>query len=330
MNKFENLLLLALWLLVATAHAGTVTYVYTDPQGTPLAEANASGTITARFDYAPYGQSVTSMGAAPNGPGYTGHVNDPDTGLVYMQARYYDPEVGRFLSVDPVTPTAGNAFNFGRYTYGNNDPIQNIDPDGRESACVSIKVDCLGNNPASKGANTAAANVLLGFAKSMANAAGDAMGLISRPEGQPLQASNPQQATGMVLGAIAVNAATAVLTEDRSVVSNPIPKVFARVVPGELEVSTLGPPSVSDVFVTNANDIKGLDAQGISQKLTIPISSSGYNVIEFPSAGVNGIASPVNRSNPGFVGQGRTLGGASEFVIPNGPVPSNAVSRNVQ
>ncbi|TPG48475.1 RHS repeat-associated core domain-containing protein [Rhodanobacter glycinis] len=131
MKNFKNLLLLALWLLVATAHAGTVTYVYTDPQGTPLAEANASGTITARFDYAPYGQSVTSMGAAPNGPGYTGHVNDPDTGLVYMQARYYDPEVGRFLSVDPVGVKAGAIFGFNRYDYTKNNPIKNVDPDGK-------------------------------------------------------------------------------------------------------------------------------------------------------------------------------------------------------
>ena len=89
-----------LWLgcaLGGLAHAGTVTYVYTDPQGTPLAEADASGNVTATFDYAPYGGQA--LGTPPSGPGYTGHVNDPESGLVYMQARYYDPVVGRFLSV---------------------------------------------------------------------------------------------------------------------------------------------------------------------------------------------------------------------------------------
>lgn len=125
------LILTGLWLCTAVAHAGTVTYIYTDPQGTPLAEADASGNITARFDYAPYGTAVASMSPAPNGPGYTGHVSDPDTGLVYMQARYYDPSVGRFLNTDPVTPSAGNAFSFNRYAYANNNPIVNIDPDGR-------------------------------------------------------------------------------------------------------------------------------------------------------------------------------------------------------
>ena len=102
MNKAMKLLLWLTVLLGGAAHAGTVTYVYTDPQGTPLAEANASGVITATFDYAPYGSQA--MGSPPSGPGYTGHVNDPDTGLVYMQARYYDPVVGRFISTDPVGP----------------------------------------------------------------------------------------------------------------------------------------------------------------------------------------------------------------------------------
>jgi|GEM_PF-5369945 len=75
------------------AHAGTRHYYYTDSQGTVLAKADAQGNIIATFDYAPYGS--VAMGAVPNGPGYTGHVNDPDTGFVYMQARYYDPVTAR-------------------------------------------------------------------------------------------------------------------------------------------------------------------------------------------------------------------------------------------
>ncbi len=137
---------LVLGLVVAMtglSHAGQVTYVYTDPQGTPLAEADASGNITAKFDYSPYGTAVASMSPAPNGPGYTGHVNDPDTGLVYMQARYYDPVSARFLSVDPKAPAAGNGFNFNRYSYANNNPINNIDPDGRDCTRNGDSVTCV-------------------------------------------------------------------------------------------------------------------------------------------------------------------------------------------
>ena len=107
-------------LLGTTAQAGTVTYVYTDAQGTPVMEADAQGNVTATFDYAPYG--AQALGTPPAGPGYTGHVNDPDTGFVYMQARYYDP----------VGPSPGELFHFNRYDYTNNNPISNIDPDGRK------------------------------------------------------------------------------------------------------------------------------------------------------------------------------------------------------
>jgi RHS repeat-associated protein len=131
--------LLGCWLaLMSTvAHAGTHHYYYTDPQGNVLAKADAQGNIIARYDYAPYGAAVTASGmsAGPDGPGYTGHVNDPDTGLVYMQARYYDPN-GRFLSADPVGPVPGNVYSFNRYDYANNNPVINIDPTGK--TCVKI------------------------------------------------------------------------------------------------------------------------------------------------------------------------------------------------
>ncbi len=128
---WRSVLPLVLLCGIAHAQSGTVTYVYTDPQGTPLAEADVHGNITATFDYAPYGSQA--LGTPPNGPGYTGHVNDPDTGLVYMQARYYDPSVGRFLSTDASKPSAGNAFTFNRYAYASNNPIGNIDPNGKQT-----------------------------------------------------------------------------------------------------------------------------------------------------------------------------------------------------
>jgi len=120
-----------------------VTYVYTDPQGTPLAEADAQGNIVARYDYTPYGNSVASLGSPPNGPGYTGHVNDPETGLVYMQARYYQL-IGRFLSPDPEGPTPGNVFDFNRYSYVDNNPITHTDPTGRQcTQCLYSPNDSL-------------------------------------------------------------------------------------------------------------------------------------------------------------------------------------------
>ena len=91
----------------------------------------------------------------------------------------------------------------------------------------------------------------------------------------------------------------------------------------------LGAPNQSDVFVTAAKDIKGLNAMQIANKLTIPQSSSGFKVIEFRTP-MNGLASPINRTNPGFVGKGSTLGGAREFTIPNQQIPQDAIIKIVK
>jgi len=131
MQAMRALLLLGLWLggmQAVHAQTDTVTYVYTDPQGTPLVKADAQGMILATYDYTPYG--TLALGTAPDGPGYTGHVNDRETGLVYMQARYYQP-IGRFLSPDPVGPAAGNVYSFNMYAYASNNPVIRVDPDGR-------------------------------------------------------------------------------------------------------------------------------------------------------------------------------------------------------
>ncbi|MCL1114298.1 RHS repeat-associated core domain-containing protein [Shewanella basaltis] len=65
--------------------------------------------------------------------GFTGHVKD-DSGLTYMQARYYDPVIGRFYSNDPDGTmdhlSIGNIQGFNRYAYGNNNPYRYIDPTG--------------------------------------------------------------------------------------------------------------------------------------------------------------------------------------------------------
>lgn len=81
-------------------------------------------------EYEPYGGLLNR--ANDDRAGYTGHVMDAATGLTYMQQRYYDPQIGRFLSVDPVTADAAGGKNFNRYWYGANNPYRFIDPDGRE------------------------------------------------------------------------------------------------------------------------------------------------------------------------------------------------------
>ena len=63
--------------------------------------------------------------------GYAGHPRDRGSGLVYMQARHYDPVLGRFLSNDPVGFTTLSPMSFNRYAYANNSPFAYADPDGQ-------------------------------------------------------------------------------------------------------------------------------------------------------------------------------------------------------
>jgi len=81
-------------------------------------------------------------------PGFTGHMKDSETGLnpcifrfanCTVQARYYDPVIGRFLSVDPVGfLDTGEPTYFNRYTYAANNPVNMVDPSGEPLASNSV------------------------------------------------------------------------------------------------------------------------------------------------------------------------------------------------
>ncbi|GAB2665385.1 RHS repeat domain-containing protein [Arenimonas aestuarii] len=106
-----------------------VTYQHTDALGSPVATTNQSGTLLPRERMTAWGEPAD--GTWSYGPGYTGHQMDAASKLVYMQQRYYDPAIGKFLSVDPVEAHPGSGANFNRYRYAANNPYRFTDPDGR-------------------------------------------------------------------------------------------------------------------------------------------------------------------------------------------------------
>ncbi len=129
--KFMKFLVALVILLSATLQAETVTYYHTDALGTPVAATDESGNVLWREHYSPFGEKLdNSQASQSNTVGYTGHQFDSDTGLVYMQARYYDPVIGRFYSNDPVG--FSRVDNFNRYAYAANNPYRYTDPDGRD------------------------------------------------------------------------------------------------------------------------------------------------------------------------------------------------------
>lgn len=85
-----------------------------------------------------------------------------------------------------------------------------------------------------------------------------------------------------------------------------------------------------NVFLAGAAELQGLTASEIAKKLAIPEAKGGFRLIEFPSTSITGIATPINRANPRFITGGKTARGASEYVIPNGPIPPSATQRIVK
>ena len=118
---------------VVTA-AGVKTYVHQDKSGSVVAMSNASGAIAeGPYTYDPYGNCIVGGVAFSGGVAYkyTGRRYDPETGLYYYRARYYDPVHGRFMQTDPV----GYAPDMNWYAYVGDDPTDKTDPTGLSRNC---------------------------------------------------------------------------------------------------------------------------------------------------------------------------------------------------
>ena len=105
-------------------------FLHNDHLGSPVAATDGGGAVLWRESRTPFGEKLNDPADNRDDIGFTGHIEDADTGLTYMQARYYDPVVGRFHSNDPVGFAEGGVGYFNRYAYTFNDPVNLIDPDG--------------------------------------------------------------------------------------------------------------------------------------------------------------------------------------------------------
>jgi len=113
---------------------GRLAHVHPDHLGSPRLLTDSAGNVTERLSYDPFGkydavhQPVETV--AQDRRLWRGARVDHDTGLVYMNARFYDPELARFVSADSVIPDPYRPQSLDRYAYAENDPINYSDPTG--------------------------------------------------------------------------------------------------------------------------------------------------------------------------------------------------------
>jgi len=116
-------------LLARTDASGDVAYYTYDAGGNTQQLVTVTGEVANSYTYTPFGETLIKAETIPNSFQFVGQygVMAEGNGLNYMQARYYDPEAGRFTSVDPLGYSGDNV---NLYRYVTNNPISLIDPTG--------------------------------------------------------------------------------------------------------------------------------------------------------------------------------------------------------
>ncbi|MCU5517788.1 DNRLRE domain-containing protein [Bacillus wiedmannii] len=108
-------------------------YYHYNPRGDVIAMTDKDGQIVASYEYDAWGNVLKSEAkgiAADNPFGYAGYMYDKEIGMYYLIARYYNPEHGVFLSVDPDPGDEDDPVTMNGYTYADNNPVMMVDPDG--------------------------------------------------------------------------------------------------------------------------------------------------------------------------------------------------------
>ena len=106
---------------------------------------SSDGTPVASYCYDAWGKILACDGALAelNPLRYRGYVCDQETGFYYLQSRYYDPTVGRFINTDSYASTGQGIAGYNMFAYCNNSPVSQLDPNGEIAITTVILLDRL-------------------------------------------------------------------------------------------------------------------------------------------------------------------------------------------
>jgi RHS repeat-associated protein len=128
---------------LSEVRSGTAGYYDQDGLGSISSLSNSAGALADTYTYDSFGKLVASTGTLTSPFQYTGREFDPEAGLNYNSARYYNPTTGRFISQDPLGFGGGNP---NVYEYVGNNSLNFIDPIGLTSCVVTSTVGVVCSN----------------------------------------------------------------------------------------------------------------------------------------------------------------------------------------
>ncbi|MBN2488770.1 MAG: RHS repeat protein, partial [Methanosarcinaceae archaeon] len=114
-------------------------YYHYDGLGSVRSLSDSKESIKTIYLYDAFGQIDKELGHVDNDFLFTGEQMDDETGLIYLRARYYDPDTGRFITKDPFVGFISKTQSINRYVYTMNNPVNHIDPSGYSSEMVNSK-----------------------------------------------------------------------------------------------------------------------------------------------------------------------------------------------
>ena len=116
----------------ALKYNGELFYYITNLQGDVMSIVDAQGAVVASYEYDPYGAVISATGslAEINPLRYRGYVYDTESTLYYLQSRYYDPELGRFINADAFASTGQGILGNNMFAYCLNNPVVLVDTSG--------------------------------------------------------------------------------------------------------------------------------------------------------------------------------------------------------